>query len=131
MKNRQVEINPMSEVHTDDRRGIFEIPYAISDIDHPTVLVVKTSAKLGNHYHRDLTEIFLCCGDGKLLIQPVTEAGEQVGERAIHQFTAAQPVLIKIPPFNAHLFIFDGPGTLICLANQPFNPDDMPTFKLD
>jgi len=92
-----VEIIPIPPVNADARREIFEL-----EIDSPpsvrrTVLVVKGVAKLGNHYHRELTEHFLLAeGRVTLVTRDVDEDGVPHGNREVTEVTA--PSLIVMPP---------------------------------
>lgn len=129
-------ICPLPKVNEDVRRAIFEIVEPFGPAVRKSVLVVKESAALGNHYHAKLTETFLLAsGTATLVTQDIKEeapgpAGLLVmpGERVECEVEA--PCLIVMSPFTAHVFKFDGPAVLVCDSDQPFDAQDLIAWKL-
>lgn len=113
----RIKVTPFPLAHEDKRRTIHEIITPVPSTVRITVIGPHDACSLGHHYHPDMEEVFiLSAGSARLIGQYVDEENKPQGERTIEMISA--PALIVVPKRVAHLFEFDGPGTLVCLASQ-------------
>jgi hypothetical protein len=113
---------PMSLVHEDDRRAIYELNLSKRSFQG---FLIKEPVPLGNHFHTRKTEDFtILKGGGIVMTQSVFTDGTPKGDAQKHLLTVDN-CSIRIPALTAHAFVLD-PGTeMICVSSEPFNPDDM------
>ncbi len=118
----QVQVSSVAVVSDDYRRRIEEALFSDGSIQF---FVVKDgSSPLGQHYHKNLVEVFYFFeGGGTVSVAKVNGAGEVIG--VICQYVLTEGSVIKIPPFHTHRFDLR-PGTkFIVFGSRPFDRDDL------
>lgn len=96
------------------------------DIREAYLLYTRPGAIRGNHYHRSTLECFFVVqGTAAVALQCPGEDAPRVLE-----LSAADNLLLKIPPGVAHAFKNQGGGLLIILAlsTQEYSKEDPDTF---
>lgn len=122
MTKKQVETGLMAVATTDERRTISELNLTDCSVQE---FHIKNSPKpLGQHFHRDRTEIFsFTTGGGTVKTAEVNDKGEVVGE--IKTIEVVPGTVIMIPPMHAHRFDLKPDTHFIGFASRPFNQNDL------
>ncbi len=134
---RCAKVFPISHVHSDSRRTIFELnnPALPQNLEYDSrvgriqVFHINESASLGNHYHKRNEESFvILSGSCSLVTCDIMDVNQK---KIVHKIDS--PTLVVIPNYVAHLFRFESPGLMMCLASKPFDENDKDTipWKLD
>jgi len=83
---------------------------------------------LGNHYHRNKTEIFKITGGRGLFFAAEVGDDGRPGEISVHNVLPG--TCIKVPPGTTHAFLLDAGSTMTCFSSEVFDPQDMPFCPL-
>lgn len=134
----------LQNVHTDDRRSIYE--YNGSDFSIQAFEVHSANVPLGNHYHKksvghtesdgtdlwELSEMFVF-DEWRwiLLLQYIDPEWKVIWK--IEEFSIRAGDILVIPPFQAHTLFLDPKTKFRWFRPYPFDKDnmDMNTHKLE
>lgn len=101
----------MNLVSTDNRRDLYELGSG-GDWKVCKYLVVKEDAWIGEHYHKNKTELFsFIKGGGELLIGTV-------------RGYVKAPYTVIVRPGTYHAFRMEAGSEIICLASEVHDPSD-------
>ena len=102
----------MKLMHEDERRKLFEWPVAKR-------LEIKSACVIGNHYHKNKTEVFvLCDGAATLSRRNVNES------EAVYYTRMRLGREYEVGPGVWHSFNMAAGSVLMCLASEQHNPED-------
>ena len=118
-------------VASDERRDIRETVVEGFGITY-TWFRIKSRLPLGNHYHKDKTEVFcLKNGSGKFYLQPLAFVnGRMVANGTWIVIDMVIGTDLTIAPFTAHMVILEPGSEMVCLSTKPFDQADMIPWKL-
>jgi oxalate decarboxylase/phosphoglucose isomerase-like protein (cupin superfamily) len=113
------------EVVSEDKRRIIKESSDNKSFSVQHFVVSADSLPLGNHYHPEgKTETFVILkGGGKVLIYPVNQNGEKIGDVVEHRLQAM--TVIHIPPYNVHTFYLTPGSEMVCASSREFRPEDL------
>lgn len=128
MSALDVQSGTLEVVSKDARREIKEFEFSDSAFNDFTIR--GDAEPVGQHYHREKTEVFYFIeGGGVLYSAMVNDEGTITGE--VEELEIKPGTVVKIPPYRTHRFDLK-PGTrFVAHSSRPFDPDDMPSCPIE
>lgn len=113
----------------DERRTIHEEDNESNQSSTQAFLTKAGNVPLGNHFHRDKTEVFFILSGGVERLVTSDEGRQQHQE--FHDYDIPVGSMIVMPPRVACTFFLKPGSEMICYATERFDAGDMHPLKLE